>query len=78
MVMSNERISASRFKARCLALLDDVAETGQPLTVTKRGRAVARVVPMDGPPALSGSVTYAVSEEELIAPLGEDWDAGPA
>jgi hypothetical protein len=33
---------------------------------------------MDGPPALSGSVTYAVSEEELIAPLGEDWEAGPA
>lgn len=73
--MSDERISASRFKARCLALLDDVAETGRPLTVTKRGRAVARVVPVKGPPALAGSVTYAVSEEALIAPLGEDWDA---
>ncbi len=73
--MSDERIPASRFKARCLALLDDVAESGQSLTVTKRGRAVARVVPMDGPPALAGSVTYLVSEKELIASLGEDWDA---
>ncbi len=43
MVMAARTISASRFKAECLALLDEVAVTG-PLTVTKRGKPVARVV----------------------------------
>jgi prevent-host-death family protein len=36
-------ISATRFKAHCLKLLDEVAETGKPIVVTKRGRPVAKV-----------------------------------
>ena len=44
--MSRERrsIPASRFKARCLALLDEVSRTHDTIVVTKRGRPVARVV----------------------------------
>ena len=42
-------ISASQFKARCLALLDDVAITGEEIVVTKRGRPVARLVAIDEP-----------------------------
>jgi prevent-host-death family protein len=38
------RISASDFKATCLALLDEVARTGEPIEVLKRGKTVARVV----------------------------------
>ena len=38
-------ISATDFKARCLRLLDDVARTGHPLTITKHGRPVAQLVP---------------------------------
>jgi len=68
-------ISASQFKARCLALLDDVAESGQTLVITKRGKPVARVEPVTPPPSLRGTVTYLVSDEELIAPLDVEWDA---
>jgi len=39
------KIAASEFKAKCLALLDRVSEDGQPITITKRGRVVARLVP---------------------------------
>jgi prevent-host-death family protein len=39
------RIAAAEFKAKCLALLDEVAETGEPITITKRGKVVARLVP---------------------------------
>ena len=77
MAPKNERtISASHFRTRCLALLDEVAETGTPLVVTKRGVPVARVVPLAGcePPDLLGSVTYE-NEEDLLAPIGEVWDA---
>lgn len=73
MVMSSREISAARFKAQCLALLDDVAESGQELIVTKRGRPVARLVPLEPPPSLLGSVTYLVSEEELLAPVDVEW-----
>jgi prevent-host-death family protein len=75
MVMTTRQVNAARFKAECLALLDDVAATGQTIIVTKRGKPVARVVPVEEPPSLRGSVTYLVDDDELIAPLGEAWDA---
>lgn len=68
------QISASQFKARCLALLDEVGE-GAELVVTKRGRPVAKVVPVDEGASLRDSVTYNVSDEELIAPIDVEWDA---
>jgi prevent-host-death family protein len=38
-------VSATEFKAKCLALLDEIAEKGGTITVTKRGRPVATVGP---------------------------------
>lgn len=63
-------ISASEFKARCLGLLDEVAETKVPLVVTKRGRPVAKLVPLgeQSPPSLLNSVSYR-AEEDLLAPV---------
>ncbi len=43
--MKNRLVSATEFKAKCLALLDEVEEHGDTITVTKRGRPVATVVP---------------------------------
>ena len=68
-------VSATQFKARCLALLDEVAETGEALLVTKRRRPVVRVVPALPAASLRGSVRFLVSDEELLAPLPEVWDA---
>jgi prevent-host-death family protein len=68
-------IPAGRFKAQCLRLLDDVAETGETIIVTKRGKPVAKIEPIEEPPSLKGSVIYLVSDEELIAPIDEVWNA---
>ena len=38
-------IKASEFKAKCLALIDEVAESGEAIVVTKRGKPVVRVQP---------------------------------
>ena len=38
-------IKAAEFKAKCLSLMDEVAATGEPLVITKRGKRVARLVP---------------------------------
>jgi prevent-host-death family protein len=43
-----QTVSISEFKARCLALVDMVKKTGQPLLITKRGEPIAQVIP---PPA---------------------------
>ena len=73
--MVMQLIPAARFKAQCLALLDDVALTGEEIVVTKRGRPVARLVAIDEPRALDRSVTFHVGDDELIAPVPGRWDA---
>jgi prevent-host-death family protein len=66
------RIPAGEFKAKCLALLDEVFETGQSVVVTKRGRPVARVSPVKASATrpLLGSV---LKERDLITPIQERW-----
>ena len=46
--MVRKTVPAGLFKQGCLALLDEVSEGGVELVVTKRGRPVARVVPIAG------------------------------
>jgi prevent-host-death family protein len=43
--MSDLTLPAAEFKAKCLALIDRVRDRGEPITITKRGRVVARLVP---------------------------------
>ena len=40
---SPKTLSASAFKARCLALMDEVERTGEPVIITKHGRPVAQL-----------------------------------
>ena len=42
-------MSASEFKAKCFQMLDDVAANGAPVLITKRGRPIARLVPLGSP-----------------------------
>jgi len=72
MVIKATLVPAGQFKARCLALLDEVAERGAEFVVTKHGKPVARVVPVEEPPDLRGSV---VSEGDIVSPTGEAWSA---
>lgn len=67
-------VAAAEFKARCLELLDEVARTGRPVIVTKRGKPVARVVPLEPEASitLEGSVSYG---GDIVGPTGEDWEA---
>jgi prevent-host-death family protein len=40
-------IPAAEFKARCLTLMEDVRNTREPVIVTKRGKAVVKLVPAE-------------------------------
>jgi prevent-host-death family protein len=71
--MKRSTISAAKFKAGCLGLIDSVARTGRELVITKRGRPVARLMPLEAPKrSLLGSI---VEERDLVAPTGVSWDA---
>jgi len=45
--MKNRVVSATEFKAKCLALLDEVEEQGGTITVTKTGAAGGHGVPCE-------------------------------
>ncbi len=75
-------ISAVKFKATCLKLIDRVAETGEPVVITKRGRVLARLVPDRGTRRGFGkgrdTVEILCSDEELFQlGAGERWNARP-
>ncbi len=71
-------IAAGEFKAKCLHILDEVNKTREAVTVTKRGKPVARVVPIPADPGSSygiakGTISYA--EDDDLLSTGETWDA---
>jgi prevent-host-death family protein len=46
--MSHVRhVAAADFKANCLRLMDEVAQQRRPIVITKRGKPVAKLVPME-------------------------------
>lgn len=68
-------IPVSEFKTHALAIVERVATQGEEVVITKRGRPVARLVPMTPPAPLLGSVRFLVSDDELVEPTGERWEA---
>ncbi len=69
---------ASRFKAECLAVLDQVDEMKISVTITKHGRPVARLVPVDSDAygtGLMGSVRLIAEQDEAYFSTGQGWDA---
>jgi prevent-host-death family protein len=45
--MTMRTIAAAEFKAKCLQIMDDVRDRRESVTITKKGRAVAKLVPID-------------------------------
>ncbi len=43
------KIPAGKFKTHCLAIMDKVQATGEPVVITKRGTPVVKVIPVNSP-----------------------------
>ncbi len=74
-------ISVTEFKAHCLELLNQVARTGQPVILTKRGKPTVMV---SRPPAEVAEKWIPGQFEDkgrivgdIIAPFDEPWEATP-
>lgn len=72
---TNETISATDFKAKCLGLLDRLPKDG--LVITKRGHPVARVLPYSriSNASLIGSMKGKIVIKGDIFSTGVSWDA---
>ncbi len=73
-------MNASEFKAKCLAILDEVSETGEGVTILKRGRPVAQLVPAApgvGPDPRAGLIGTVKILGDIVAPVVEpaEWEA---
>ena len=67
-------ISASKFKEQCLSLLDNIAPEG--ILVTKHGKPVARLLPIDsGCASLIGSMKGKVKVSGDVFSTGVPWNA---
>jgi prevent-host-death family protein len=78
MTRTIREVPAGEFKARCLKLMDEVRATRRPLVITKRGRPVAKLVPVEEEPrrsifgCMKGTVTI---HGDIVGPIDVDWHA---
>ena len=75
-----DEIAISKFKATCLAVLEKVKKTGQPVLVTRFGHPVAQIVPPASPKRIPRFGTGVGSAEilgDIVGPITDisDWDA---
>jgi len=70
------QIGAGQFKAQCLQLMDQVQQSRQEIVITKHGKPVAKLVPVEESAAqsvfgyLQGTVEIV---GDIVSPLEEDW-----
>ena len=70
-------IKASEFKARCLKLMDEVADNGAEIVITKNGRPVSRLIPYRRKPDTLFGIDRGKLEihGDLDEPLDVAWEA---
>jgi prevent-host-death family protein len=73
-----DQIPAAQFKANCLRLMDEVARRRTPIVITKRGKPVAKLVPIDDKPIdifgrMAGTIRIV---GDIISPIDDvEWTA---
>lgn len=72
-----ETIKASEFEARCAQFLEDVARTGEVLTITRNGIPVVRIVPVRARRSPLIGMHQGMIEicNDIQAPIDISWDA---
>ena len=77
MVYKMKTLAAAKFKAECLALIDTISQNHEPIIITKHGKPMVKVVPVDenidvNQKPLKGAATYI---GDIVSPIDEKWEA---
>lgn len=78
MKTNNYAIAAGSFKAKCLQLMDEVKKKQISITITKHGKAVAKLVPVEDKAVTSsfGCLKGSISiEGDIINSIDVKWEA---
>ena len=72
-------MNASEFKAKCLQLMDEVAESGDEIVITKNGKPVSRLVPYrEKPQAPFGRYKDLIQVHgDIVSPMPAEWFEDP-
>ncbi len=77
MSISDEHVMAvAKFKAECLKEIDQVQQTGEPLIVTKRGKPIVKIIPINEPnqETLFGCMKDTLTiVDDITLPIDESW-----
>lgn len=69
-------IPATEFKAKCLKLMDRDAKTHESIVITKRGKPVAKLMPIDKEPQQEPFGYMAGTMEitgDIVSPIEQEW-----
>ena len=78
--MDMEEIAISKFKTKCLAVLERVRKTRKPVRITRFGKPVAEVVPPSTPPHprkwLGSLKSTGTIRGDIVSPVADeaDWE----
>lgn len=73
-------MKASEFKAKCLKLMDEVAESGREIVITKNGRPISRLAPY----VRERRVPFGQDRDrihvlgDIVSPMPAEWFESPA
>ncbi|MGL5873528.1 MAG: type II toxin-antitoxin system Phd/YefM family antitoxin [Xenococcaceae cyanobacterium] len=76
MTTENDRIGAGEFKTHCLKIIDRVNQTKQPITITKHGKPMAKLIPIeDETYSLFGCLANTVEiKGDIVESIDEVWE----
>lgn len=72
------QIGAGQFKAQCLQLMDQVQQSREEIVITKHGKPIAKLVPVQ---ELAGQSVFGYLQGtveivgDIVSPLEENWEA---
>lgn len=75
-----KEVAISEFKAKCLAIVDQVHKTKRPIRITKRGKPVAEVIPPT-PESVKQIFGFMKGKMEIVGDIvspasdPDDWEA---
>jgi len=73
--MEQRSVPVTEFKNSCLKLMEEVRKQRTPLTVTKRGKPLVRVVPVSPARKRASLIGAIIYEADDIFSTGESWEA---
>jgi prevent-host-death family protein len=76
-IVMSDKIPAGEFKAKCLQVIDEVQRLRMPIIITKRGKPVAKLVPLDEyHEGFVGSMKGTMEiVGDIIGPIDVKWEA---